>query len=95
MRSSLTIRRSSPSRTATKSQLDKTAQDLRDKRLLIFEADKLTRVELTAKGQHVEFGRNDEKEWQIVKPKPQRADNGQVEELVRKSGTPHGYFTAR
>ena len=36
---------------STKSQLDKTAQDLRDKRLLIFEADKLTRVELTAKGQ--------------------------------------------
>ena len=41
---------------------------------------------LTAKGQPVEFGRNAKKEWQIVKPKPQRADNGQVEELVRKLG---------
>jgi hypothetical protein len=66
--------------------LDKTAQDLRDKRLLIFDADKLTRVELTAKGPAVEFGRNAQKEWQIVKPRPQRADNGQVEELVRKLG---------
>lgn len=71
---------------STKSQLDKTAQDLRDKRLLIFEADKLARVELTAKAQMIEFGRNAQKDWQIVKPKPQRADNGQVEELVRKLG---------
>jgi hypothetical protein len=70
----------------TKTSLDKSAMDLRDKRLLAFEADKLTRVELTAKGQPVEFGRNAQKEWQIVKPKPQRADNGQVEELVRKLG---------
>jgi hypothetical protein len=71
---------------STKTQVDKTAQDFRDKRLLIFDADKLARVELTAKGQLVEFGRNAQKEWQIVKPKPQRADNGQVEELVRKLG---------
>ena len=34
----------------------------------------------------MEFGRNAQNEWQIVKPKPQRADNGQVEELVRKLG---------
>ncbi len=71
---------------STKTQLNKTAQDLRDKRLLIFDADKLARVELTAKGQAIEFGRNAQKEWQIVKPKPQRADNGQVEDLVRKLG---------
>lgn len=70
----------------TKSQMDKTAKDLRDKRLLVFDADKLARVEVTLKGQLVEFGRNAQKEWQIVKPRPQRADNGQVEELVRKLG---------
>ncbi len=70
----------------TKGTLDKVAKDLRDKRLLVFDADKLTRVELAAKGQPVEFGRNAQKEWQIVKPKPQRADNGQVEDLVRKLG---------
>lgn len=72
--------------TGTKTSLDKTAQDLRDKRLLVFEADKLARVELAAKGGVVEFGRNARNEWQIVKPKPFRADNGQVEELVRKLG---------
>ena len=68
----------------TKTQLDKTAKDVRDKRLLIFDTDKLARVDLTGKGQVIEFGRNAQKEWQIVKPRPQRADNGQVEELVRK-----------
>lgn len=71
---------------STKTSLDKTPQDLRDKRLLVFEADKLTRVELAAKGAPVEFGRNAQKEWQLVKPKPLRADNGVVEELVRKLG---------
>ncbi|MBL8177010.1 MAG: DUF4340 domain-containing protein [Bryobacterales bacterium] len=67
-----------------KTSFDKTAQDLRDKRLLAFDADKLTRVELTAKGSSFEFGKNAQSEWQIVKPKPMRADNWGVEELVRK-----------
>ena len=70
--------------TSTKSSLDKTAQDLRDKRLLTFDQDKLTRVELVAKKQDLEFGKNNANEWQIVKPKPLRADNWQVEELIRK-----------
>lgn len=72
--------------TSTKSSLDKTFRDLREKRLLIFDAEKLTTVALTAKGAPLEFGRNGAKEWQIVKPKPMRADTGQVEELVRKLG---------
>nr|MCU0247039.1 DUF4340 domain-containing protein [Bryobacter sp.] len=58
--------------------------DLRDKRLLSFDSDKLTRLELTAKKQTLEFGRNAQNEWQIVKPVPLRADNGQVEEIVRR-----------
>ncbi len=70
--------------TFSKTSFDKTAQDLRDKRLVIFDSDKLTRVELNAKGQSVEFGKNQQGEWQIVKPKPYRADNFAVEELVRK-----------
>jgi hypothetical protein len=57
---------------------------LRDKRLMTFDSDKLTRVELNAKGQAVEFGKNAANEWQIVKPRPLRADNSQVEELVRQ-----------
>jgi hypothetical protein len=68
----------------TKNSLDKTWTDLRDKRLLTFDENKLTRVELGAKGQTVEFGKNAQNEWQMVKPRPLRADNLQVEELVRK-----------
>lgn len=71
---------------STKSSLQKTANDLRDKRLLVFDTEKLTRVELASKGATVEFGRNAQKEWQIVKPNPYRADNLQVDELVRKLG---------
>jgi hypothetical protein len=67
-----------------KSSLDKTSNDLRDKRLLTFDSDKLTRVDLTAKGTAVEFGKNNQNEWQILKPRPLRADGLQVDELVRK-----------
>lgn len=67
----------------TKTSLDKSLNDLRDKRLLTFDQDKLSRVELIAKKQDIEFGR-DKDQWQIVKPKPLRADGLQVEELIRK-----------
>lgn len=67
-----------------KSSLDKTSNDLRDKRLLTFDSDKLTRVELLAKGPAIEFGKNNQNDWQILKPKPLRADNSQVEDLVRR-----------
>jgi hypothetical protein len=67
-----------------KSSLEKTWKDLRDKRLLTFDSEKLTRLEVTAKGQTIEFGKNQQNEWQIIKPRPLRADGGAVEELVRK-----------
>ncbi len=66
-----------------KTGIDKSVNDLRDKRLLTFDQDKLSRVELIAKKQDIEFGR-DKDQWQIVKPKPLRADGLQVEELIRK-----------
>ncbi len=62
--------------------IDKSANDLRDKRLLTVDSEKISRVDLTSKKQEIEFGRNKE-EWQIVKPKPLRADGAQVDELVR------------
>jgi hypothetical protein len=68
----------------TKSSLDKTWKDLQDKRLLTFDESKLTRVELAAKGQKAEFGKNAQNEWQITLPRPMRADNWAVEEVVRK-----------
>ncbi len=67
----------------TKSGVDKSLNDLRDKRLLTVDSDKVSRVELLRKNQDIEFGRSKD-EWQIVKPKPLRADNAQVDELVRK-----------
>lgn len=68
----------------TKESIDKTSKDLRDKRLLTFDSEKLTRVELYAKGQAIEFGKNNQNEWTILKPRPLRADNLTIEELVRK-----------
>jgi hypothetical protein len=70
--------------TFTKSSIDKSPDDLRDKRLIAFDSDKLTRVELQAKGQTVEFGKNGQNEWQILKPRPLRADGGQVDTLIGK-----------
>jgi hypothetical protein len=68
----------------SKTGLDKTSKDLRDKRLLTFDSEKLSRVELMAKKQTIEFGKNAQNEWAILRPRPLRADGGQVEELVRK-----------
>jgi len=68
-----------------KTSIDKTPNDLRDKRLLTFDQDKLTRVDLQpAGGETIEFGKNNQNDWQILKPKPLRADGSQVEELIRK-----------
>ena len=66
-----------------KTGLDKPLNDLRDKRLLAFDQDKLSRVELMAKKEDIEFGR-DKDQWQIVKPKPLRDDGLQVDEMLRK-----------
>ncbi len=67
-----------------KSALDKKPEDLRDKRLMTFDSDKLTRVELQAKGPTLEFGKNGQNEWQIVKPRPLRADSSAINGLVEK-----------
>jgi hypothetical protein len=67
----------------TKTSVDKTPSDLRDKRLLTADFDKLSQIELNAKKQDIVFGRNKDA-WQILKPKPLRADNFQVEDLSRK-----------
>ena len=68
----------------TKTSLDKRPDDLRDKRLLTFDSDKLSRVDLAAKGPAVEFGKNGQNEWQIVKPRPLRADGSAVDGLISK-----------
>ena len=65
-----------------KNSFDKSANELRDKRLLPFDSDKVSSLELTAKKKTIGFGRSKD-EWQIVKPKPFRADRSQVEDLLR------------
>ena len=67
-----------------KTSLEKTTNDLRDKRLLTFDQDKLTRVDLQANGETIEFGKNNQNDWQNLKPRPLRADGSQVEDLIRK-----------
>ena len=65
---------------ATKTMFDRTWRDVRDKRLLTFDTEKLTSVELGSIG----FGKNASGNWTIVKPKPLRADPVAADQLVRK-----------
>ena len=66
-----------------KNSVDKSLNDLRDKRLLTMDSNKLSRVELLGKNGDIEFGRSKD-EWQILKPKPLPADSSKVDDLVRK-----------
>jgi hypothetical protein len=72
--------------TYVKSSLDKTATDLRDTRLMTVDFDKATQIELSVltpgKKQDITFAR-DKDSWQILKPKPIRADSSQVDALIR------------
>ena len=66
-----------------KTSIDKSLNDLRDKRLLTVSADKISRLALMRNNHEIEFGRNKD-DWQILTPKPLRADSVQVGELVGK-----------
>ena len=69
---------------SVKANLTKSVTDLRDKRLLTFDREKVTGVAVTpAKGPAFEFGRNGQ-EWTLVKPRPMRADSPGVDDLLRK-----------
>src|SRR6267142_21214 len=65
-----------------KNNFDKSPNELRNKRLLTFDSDKISSIVLTARKQTIEFARTKE-DWQIVKPRPFRADRSGVEELLR------------
>ncbi len=71
---------------ATRSNLEKSLTDLRDKRMFTFDRDKVTAINVTpAKGSAFEFGRSSgQNEWQITKPRVLRADSGQVDDLLRR-----------
>ncbi len=67
-----------------RSAVDKTWKDLREKRLMSFNSEQVSRVELTAKGQTIELGKATGGDWQLLKPGPFRGDNLQIDEIVRK-----------
>ena len=67
-----------------KTSVDKSPRELRDQRLLTFNDEKLSRIELAAKGQTLELGKDAHGDWQILKPSSIRADGGAVEEVRRK-----------
>ena len=69
---------------ASKSSIDKDWRELRDKRLLHLNTEKLSRLELSSGKGLVEFGKSGNNAWTILKPNTFRADNFAVEELVRK-----------
>jgi hypothetical protein len=68
-----------------KTELSKSAIDLRDKRMLPVDEAKLARMELLRPGLALEFGKNGKGEWQVLKPKPMRTDNLAVDEVFRKA----------
>ncbi len=65
-----------------KTSIDKTANDLRDKRLLTANPDQISQVELLRKKGEIAFGRSKDT-WQIVKPAPARADDYEIDQVVR------------
>jgi hypothetical protein len=68
---------------ATRDSLDKSSKDLRDKHLLTFDRNTASRVQLNLANQApIEFDRAGPNMWQIVKPKPLRADSLQVEDFL-------------
>ncbi len=64
-----------------KSSLDKSLNDLRDKRLLPVNTDKVSRLEFTRDHQDIVFGRS-KSGWEILKPGPLRTDSFAVDDLV-------------
>jgi len=74
--------------TYNKTTLDRSLNDLRDKRLLTISPDKVSRLEIDGKNGDIEFGRDrsghNEDAWQILQPKPMRANSDAVSGLLSK-----------
>lgn len=66
----------------SKIAFDKELKDLRDKSIFTFTQDKVTQVDLTAKGETIGFSKIGDGEWKITKPKMLRADGVQVEDML-------------
>ena len=67
-----------------KGGLDKLAVDLRDKRLMTFQRDKIVRVEVTRGRESFEFSKNAQGDWVISRPQTFRDDGWSVDDYVRR-----------
>jgi len=67
-----------------KGGLDKLAVDLRDKRILTFDRDKLVRLEIARKKETFEFSKNAQGSWVISRPQMYRADGWSVDDYIRR-----------
>ena len=66
-----------------KTTFEKEVFDLRDKKLLQVDEDKISRLVLNAAAGSIEFGKTGDDTWQILRPQPLRADNFTVGDLAR------------
>ena len=67
----------------SKSSLDKSLNDLRDKRLVPVESGSVSHIELIHEHQDIDFGRV-QNGWQIEKPQTYRTDTFQVDDLLQQ-----------
>lgn len=66
-----------------KDSLDKSSKDLRDRRLLPFDTNLVSKIDLDlAKEAPIEFARIGSMQWEISKPRQMRADSSQVEDFA-------------
>jgi hypothetical protein len=68
-----------------KTGFEKEPFDLRDKKLLAVDQSAISRVILKTGSQTLEFGKSGGDKWQILQPKPLRADSFTVGDLVRSA----------
>jgi len=71
---------------ATKTALDKGLNDLRDKRILPVDFDKLTSVEINGAKLHLTFG-SDDGQWTVRSPANLRGDTSKMETIIEKLRT--------
>jgi Domain of unknown function (DUF4340) len=70
----------------TKTNLDKGLKDLRDKRLMPVDFDKLTSVEINGARLHLTFG-SDDGQWTVRNPANLRGDTSKMETIIEKLRT--------
>src|SRR4029077_5101777 len=70
----------------TKTNLDKSLNDLRDKRLMPVDFDKLSSVEINGAKLHLTFGSDDGK-WTVLNPANLRGDTSKMETIIEKLRT--------